>query len=54
MRKLSKQLLIDFDQLSNTIFNFGECFGSLHHLSSTFNKNINIGKVKSNIILLYY
>ena len=37
---------MDFDQLSNTMFNMGECFGNLYHASSNFNKNVNIGKVE--------
>ena len=44
IRKLSKQLTMDLDQVSNTIFNIGECYAALYAVTTNFNKNINIGK----------
>ena len=38
MRKLSKQLLIDFDQSANTIFNLSECFAQLYKISETYKR----------------
>jgi len=44
MRKFSKQLLLDFDQLSNTLFNMGECFGQMYTVSNNFNKHSPMGQ----------
>eukprot|EP00331_Platyophrya_macrostoma_P012674 CAMPEP_0176409234 /NCGR_PEP_ID=MMETSP0127-20121128/2388_1 /TAXON_ID=938130 /ORGANISM="Platyophrya macrostoma, Strain WH" /LENGTH=561 /DNA_ID=CAMNT_0017788597 /DNA_START=47 /DNA_END=1732 /DNA_ORIENTATION=- len=44
MRKFSKQLLLDFDQISNTLFNMGECFGQMYQVSNNFNKHSPMGQ----------
>ncbi|CAD8061303.1 unnamed protein product [Paramecium primaurelia] len=45
LRKESKQLLLDFDQLSNTIFNMGSTCAELYQLSNKFNQSIPQGKI---------
>lgn len=44
MRKSSKQLILDFDQLSSTLFSFGDSFSNLYSQSNFFNKNITDGQ----------
>jgi len=44
IRKLSKQLTLDLDQVSNTIFSMGECFAALYAASTNYNKNVSVGK----------
>lgn len=44
MRKSSKQLILDFDQLSSTLFSFGDSFSALYGHSNTFNSNITDGQ----------
>lgn len=44
IRKLSKQLSLDLDQVSNTVFSIGECYAALYAASTNFNKNVNVGK----------
>jgi hypothetical protein len=44
VRKLSKQLTMDLDQVSNTIFSIGECYAALYAATTNFNKNVNMGK----------
>ncbi|CAD8067055.1 unnamed protein product [Paramecium primaurelia] len=52
LRKDSKQLLLDFDQLSNTIFNMGSTCAELYQLSNKFNQSIPQGKI-SKLDILY-
>ncbi|CAK72978.1 unnamed protein product (macronuclear) [Paramecium tetraurelia] len=52
LRKDSKQLLLDFDQLSNTIFNMGSTCAELYQLSNKFNQSISQGKI-SQLDILY-
>ena len=35
----------EFDQVANTIFNLGECYGSLYAAATNFNRQAPIGKV---------
>jgi len=35
---------MDLDQVSNTIFNIGECYAALYAVTTNFNKNVSIGK----------
>ncbi|CAD8162170.1 unnamed protein product [Paramecium pentaurelia] len=51
LRKESKQLLLDFDQLSNTIFNMGSTCAELYQLSNKFNQSIPQGKIQKLDIL---
>jgi len=44
IRKLSKQLTVDLDQVSNTIFSIGECYAALYAATTNFNKNVAMGK----------
>ncbi|CAD8173000.1 unnamed protein product [Paramecium octaurelia] len=52
LRKSSKQLLLDFDQLSNTIFNMGSTCAELYQISNKFNQSIPLGKI-SKLDILY-
>ncbi|CAD8087533.1 unnamed protein product [Paramecium sonneborni] len=52
LRRESKQLLLDFDQLSNTIFNMGQTCADLYQLSNKFNQSIPQGKI-SQLDILY-
>ncbi|KRX10816.1 Phox homologous domain [Pseudocohnilembus persalinus] len=40
IRQLSKQLFVDFYNVSNTLANIGECFSQLHDQSQTFNQGL--------------
>ncbi|KAL4500560.1 hypothetical protein ABPG72_002984 [Tetrahymena utriculariae] len=40
VRKLCKQLIIDFDQLSTTLFSIGDCFSQSYNLSLHYNATI--------------
>ncbi|CAK75248.1 unnamed protein product (macronuclear) [Paramecium tetraurelia] len=52
LRKESKQLLLDFDQLSNTIYNMGQTCTDLYQFSNKFNQSISQGKI-SKLDILY-
>ncbi|EGR31692.1 PX domain protein [Ichthyophthirius multifiliis] len=39
IRKLCKQLIIDFDQLSTTLFSIGDCFSQQYQISYLFNNS---------------
>ncbi|CAD8061070.1 unnamed protein product [Paramecium sonneborni] len=52
LRKESKQLLLDFDQLSNTIYNMGQTCTDLYQFSNKFNQSIPQGKI-SKLDILY-
>ena len=44
MNKLSKQLLLDLDGVSSTLFQMGETFANLYNLSNHFNNHSNVGR----------
>lgn len=44
IKKLSKQLIADFEQVSNTLFSLAECYAGLYSLASNFNKHTDVGK----------
>ncbi|CAD8053120.1 unnamed protein product [Paramecium sonneborni] len=52
LRKDSKQLILDFDQLSNTIYNMGKTCTELYQFSNKFNQSISQGKF-SKLDILY-
>ena len=39
LRSLSKQLLLDYDNLSTTLFSMGDVFANLFNISQSFNNN---------------
>jgi len=44
IRKLGKQLIHDFTQVSNTLLSLGECYAGLYSASTNFNKTTEAGK----------
>lgn len=44
IRRISKQLILEMEQVSNTIFALGECYAGLYAAVTNFNKNTEIGK----------
>jgi len=44
LRKLNNQLLLDFDQVSTTLFTMGEIFENLYKKSNNFNNHVNLNK----------
>lgn len=45
LRNHSKQLLLDYDQISNTMYQIGECFGNMFRHTNEFNAKIGDEKV---------
>ena len=44
LRRLNKQLLLDFDNVSTTLFTMGEIFEHLYKKSNNFNNHVNLNK----------
>lgn len=44
IRKLGKQLINDFNQVSNTLLALGECYAGLYSAATNFNKTTEAGK----------
>lgn len=49
MRLLAKELQTQFDKVSDTVFNLGECFTQLYNNTAAFNTSVAVGAVISNI-----
>eukprot|EP01017_Pseudomicrothorax_dubius_P037480 TRINITY_DN5499_c0_g2_i8.p1 TRINITY_DN5499_c0_g2~~TRINITY_DN5499_c0_g2_i8.p1 ORF type:complete len:449 (-),score=82.50 TRINITY_DN5499_c0_g2_i8:47-1393(-) len=47
LRRLTKQLMVDYDKMSNTLYDMAESFSNLHKHISTFNDSIEVGKNKT-------
>ena len=45
MRKLAKELQVQFDQVANTVFGLGECYTNLYNQAAAFNASLPVGAV---------